>query len=89
MAAVVARVWADRTRPVVVSAAGRVHAIGDPDPSEPGVWLGTTVEAIDAATTRVTLVLDELERGPNPTDGLDELLDLVEHHLTTTGLQSP
>jgi len=80
LASVVERVWASRARLVANSAAsGRVDAIaGERDDSD--VWLTWYLEQTGAGT-RVRVVLDEVEPGPDPADELVQLLELVVQQL--------
>ena len=74
-----ARLWPGRSRVLATSdGAGHVLAIdAGPGSDDPEVWL-TWRLAPAAGGTLVTLVVDELEQGADPTEGLDQLLDLVE-----------
>lgn len=85
IAALVDRLWGERARTVVAStAAGRVTAIeAETGHADVDVWLTCRVEAT-GASTRVTLILDELDAGPDPRDGLEQLLDLIERAITPT-----
>lgn len=72
----VERLWGGRARrvddePLLMYAVESVEGIGGPD-----VWLSFLVFPTGRAC-RVRVTLDELERGPDPTDGLDEVLDLL------------
>src|SRR5688572_7742323 len=82
LAAVVAGVWGRRARLVVRSTtAGRVDAIhGESEEDGPEVWLTWHIEPAGEGT-RVRLLLDEVEHGPDPRDGLEQVLDTLERQL--------
>ena len=82
LASVMERFWSRRARVVAGSEGnGRVVALDAvPGAEDPEVWL---TWRLDPATggTLITLVLDEVESGPDPAEGLAQLLDLVEAHV--------
>ena len=81
--AVVRQVWGERAIVVAESnETGRMYAIGDPEAGAE-VWLTVRVLPADQGA-RLTLVLDEVESGPDPAEGLDQILDLVGE-LAATG----
>ncbi|HJR25695.1 MAG TPA: hypothetical protein VJ804_09490 [Acidimicrobiales bacterium] len=82
LASVVERFWSTRARVVAGSeGAGRMVAIdGQPGTEDPEVWLTWRLDPV-AGGTLITLVLDEVESGPDPAEGLAQLLDLVEERV--------
>jgi len=88
LVAVAERVWGGRARLVVDSTtSGRVTAIDGWRRDEgPDVWLTWRAEAVDGGT-RVRLALDEVDRGPDPDEGLQQVLDLVEQELAARYLR--
>ncbi len=82
LASLVEQVWAGRARLVATSiGTGHVVAIdAEPGVVDPEVWLTWRLEPVPGGT-RVTLVLDEVEQGADPAEGLDHLLHLVEQQV--------
>ncbi len=79
IAPIVHRLWDTRARAVIMPAtAGRIDAIvSEPGTTEADVWLTWHLEPA-GRWTRVRLLLDELDPGPDPTAGLEQILDLLE-----------
>lgn len=79
--AVVERLWGDRARLVVATRrADRIDAIDAADGSGPEAWLTWQLESA-GSQTRLRLVLDELDQGPNPAAELRDVLGLIKRHL--------
>jgi hypothetical protein len=69
-------IWGDRARLVTDGGDGQrtvVFALGADDVD---VWLSWELTE-DHGSTRVRLLLDELDAGPDPTEALGQLLDMV------------
>ena len=56
-----------------------IAAVGGADDAD--VWLSWELSAAGTRSTEVRLVLHEVERGPDPTDGLAEVLALLGDRL--------
>jgi hypothetical protein len=81
LADLVASRWGRRIRTVLDPANEHLVAIASDDRSDGAdVWL-TWRTAVRGDGTWVELQLDELERGPDPTDALDALLDTLAERL--------
>lgn len=77
IADLVRRRWGDRSRVVVDSGCDeRVDAIAPTAGADADVWLTWKLTPARGQTL-VHLRLDELDRGPDPTDALRELLTLL------------
>lgn len=83
IAALVTALWGDRDRVVEEDGITRrldaIAAVGGAD--DPDVWLSWDLTAAGVASTRVRLTLHEVEPGPDPTDGLVEVLTLLHDRL--------
>ena len=83
IAALVAALWGDRDRVVHDDGLTRrldaIAAIGGAD--DPDVWLSWVLTAVGSTVTHVRLTLHEVERGPDPTEGLVEVLTLLNGRL--------
>jgi hypothetical protein len=82
LASLAERLWPRRSR-VVATSGGPDHVLAidaGPGADDPEVWLTWRLAPL-AGGTLVTLVLDEVEEGADPTEGLQQLLDLVEQHV--------
>jgi hypothetical protein len=80
--ALVRETWGELANDVV---AGRgrllVHGVANPGDPAPDVWLTWEFEPHPDGT-RVRLLLEELDRGPDPSIALAELLDLLAGRVT-------
>ena len=56
-----------------------IAAVGGAD--DPDVWLSWDLTPTAPRLTRVRLTLHEVERGPDPTDGLSEVLALLSERV--------
>lgn len=80
IAAVIEQLWGDRARLVAATRrADRIDAI-DTGTSDPAAWLTWQLES-DGSQTRLRIVIDELDEGPNPTAELRAVLGLIERHV--------
>lgn len=88
IAVLVDTLWGDRNR--VVHDDGLLHRTdaiaASLDSDEPDVWLTWELSPTSPATTKVRLALHEVEAGPDPTDGLREVLALLDTRVQTTSL---
>lgn len=77
VAALVDDLWGDRSRPVLDDGQERVDAVAvDAGAEEVDVWLTWQMSPRPDGTW-LELRVDELERGPDPSSELEQVLDMV------------